>query len=65
MHRATTPSAGVMLLARLMWRRIGSGDAPYRLGCNCGGALAISETEKVGIWEKFSNHKIIPELRRW
>ncbi|KAF3521092.1 hypothetical protein DY000_02060108 [Brassica cretica] len=37
----------VMLLARVMWRRIGPGDAPRHLGCNCGGALAVSEEEKL------------------
>ncbi|KAG2299646.1 hypothetical protein Bca52824_036118 [Brassica carinata] len=53
MPGAATPSAGVMLLACLMWRSIGSGDVPCRLGCNCSGALAVSETEKVGILGEF------------
>ena len=49
MHRAVTLSVGVMLLARVIWRQIGPGDAPRRLGCNCGGALAVLEAEKVRI----------------
>ena len=49
MHRAVTLSVGVMLLAHVIWRQIGPGDAPRRLGCNCGGALAVLEAEKVRI----------------
>ncbi|KAF2598262.1 hypothetical protein F2Q68_00012625 [Brassica cretica] len=35
-----------MLLARVIWRLIGLGDAPRRLGCNCGGALVVLAAKK-------------------
>ncbi|KAF2545034.1 hypothetical protein F2Q70_00021118 [Brassica cretica] len=37
-----------------MWMRIGPGDAPRRLGCNWGGALAVSEAEKVRSFREVS-----------
>ncbi|KAL0705440.1 hypothetical protein Bca4012_071865 [Brassica carinata] len=37
-----------------MWMRIGPGDAPRRLGYNCGGALAVSEAEKVRSFREVS-----------
>ena len=38
----------------VMWMRIGPGDAPRRLGFNCGGALVVSEAEKVRIFKEVS-----------
>ncbi|KAL0806590.1 hypothetical protein Bca101_099082 [Brassica carinata] len=37
-----------------MWRRIGPENAPRRLGCKCGGALAVSEAEKVRTFREVS-----------
>ena len=38
----------------VMWRRIDPGEAHRRLGCNCGGALAVSEAEKVRTFREVS-----------